>query len=181
MKNSTIIKCRGGVFIFQTIDGFLQMWKYEAMQTQKVLDQLTDESLQQETAPGHWTLGRTAWHVTTAIKVIGSQSGLTFDGPDKDFPVPDSAQYIAEQYKKMTEAYQETVKTQWTDEKLQEVHNIFGRDMSNGALLMFVIHHQIHHRGQMTILMRQAGLSVPGIYGPSKEEWAKMGMEAPKM
>jgi len=27
-------------------------------------------------------------------------------------------------------------------------------------------------------LMRQAGLKVPGIYGPSKEEWALMGMPA---
>jgi hypothetical protein len=27
--------------------------------------------------------------------------------------------------------------------------------------------------------MRQAGLTVPGIYGPVREEWATMGMEAP--
>lgn len=33
----------------------------------------------------------------------------------------------------------------------------------------------------MTVLMRQAGLTVPGIYGPAKEEWATFGMEAPKM
>lgn len=33
----------------------------------------------------------------------------------------------------------------------------------------------------MTVLMRQAGLTVPGIYGPAKEEWAKFGLEAPKM
>lgn len=44
-----------------------------------------------------------------------------------------------------------------------------------------MIQHQIHHRGQMTILMRQAGLTVPGLYGPSKEEWAVIGMDTPKM
>ena len=32
----------------------------------------------------------------------------------------------------------------------------------------------------MTVLMRQAGLTVPGVYGPAKEE-CKAGMEAPKM
>ena len=32
----------------------------------------------------------------------------------------------------------------------------------------------------MTVLMRQAGLTVPGVYGPAKEEWAVAGMEAPK-
>jgi len=36
--------------------------------------------------------------------------------------------------------------------------------------------HQTHHRAQMTVLMRQAGLKVPGVYGPSREEWSQMGM-----
>ena len=31
-------------------------------------------------------------------------------------------------------------------------------------------------RGQMTVLMRQAVLAVPGIYGPAEEEWAAMGL-----
>jgi len=29
------------------------------------------------------------------------------------------------------------------------------------------------------VLMRQAGLTVPGIYGPAKEGWKDFGMEAP--
>lgn len=29
--------------------------------------------------------------------------------------------------------------------------------------------------------MIKAGLMVPGIYGLSKDEWANIGMEAPKM
>ena len=45
---------------------------------------------------------------------------------------------------------------------------------------MTLINHQNHHRGQMTVLMRQAGLTVPGVYGPAKEEWATAGMEALK-
>jgi uncharacterized damage-inducible protein DinB len=28
----------------------------------------------------------------------------------------------------------------------------------------------------MTVLMRQAGLVVPGVYGPAREEWAAMNM-----
>lgn len=34
-------------------------------------------------------------------------------------------------------------------------------------------------RGQLTVLMRQAGLPVSGVYGPSKEEGGQFGMEAP--
>ena len=32
---------------------------------------------------------------------------------------------------------------------------------------------------KMNVLMRQAGLSCPGIYGPSKQEWAQWGMQPP--
>ncbi len=41
--------------------------------------------------------------------------------------------------------------------------------------------HQTHHRGQMTVLMRQAGLPVAGMYGPTKEDWAKYGMPTPSI
>ena len=33
----------------------------------------------------------------------------------------------------------------------------------------------------MSILMRRAGLVVPGTMGPAKEEWEKMGMQAPEI
>ena len=45
--------------------------------------------------------------------------------------------------------------------------------------LGFLLFHQTHHRGQMIVLMRQAGLNVPGIYGPAHEEWAAYGMQSP--
>jgi uncharacterized damage-inducible protein DinB len=44
-------------------------------------------------------------------------------------------------------------------------------------VLVSLLQHSCHHRGQMTVLMRQAGLKVPGVYGPAKEEWAIYGMD----
>ncbi len=40
-------------------------------------------------------------------------------------------------------------------------------------------YHSIHHRAQMIVVMRMLGLSVPGIYGPAREEWAAYGMQPP--
>jgi uncharacterized damage-inducible protein DinB len=31
----------------------------------------------------------------------------------------------------------------------------------------------------MTVLMRQAGLKVPGVYGPAREEWTTYRMQPP--
>jgi uncharacterized damage-inducible protein DinB len=55
---------------------------------------------------------------------------------------------------------------------------MYGQRWKRGFTLTALVEHQIHHRGQMTVLMRQAGLRVPGIYGPAREDWASMGMKA---
>ncbi len=88
---------------------------------------------------------------------------------------------MADSYQQASDAFVQALKAQWINKTLEERIDFLGQKISNESLLMFLIQHQTHHRGQMTVLMRQAGLTVPGIYGPSKEEWANFGMEAPKM
>lgn len=38
------------------------------------------------------------------------------------------------------------------------------------VLRAFVLSHQIHHRGQLTVYLRMNGAKVPSIYGPSGDE-----------
>lgn len=167
--------------MFQTLDHFIRSWEFEADATQRILNHLTDESLKQEITSENWTLGRIAWHTVTAIRIITSNTNLTFEAPNQDYPVPTSAKFIADRYHQASSTFLEAIKSQWTDNTMNEVIDFIGQQIPIGSLLLFLLQHQSHHRGQMTVLMRQAGLVVPGIYGPSKEEWAKFGMEAPKM
>ncbi|WP_102275538.1 DinB family protein [Cytobacillus massiliigabonensis] len=167
--------------MFVTIDHFLKSWKYESEVTHKLLKNLTDESLKQEITSQNWNLGRIAWHTVSSIRMIASNTNLTFEAPTKDWPVPDSAQFIADSYQQASTTFIQSLMSQWSDKNLEECIDFLGQKIPNGSLLLFLIQHQNHHRGQMTVLMRQAGLSVPGIYGPSKEEWANFGMQAPKM
>ncbi|RNB84456.1 hypothetical protein EDM56_20285 [Brevibacillus fluminis] len=165
--------------MFQTIQAFEHEWGHEAAGTQKILDVLTDASLQQEVTPGDRTLGRLAWHIVTTLHEMMSRTGLEFDAPHHDAALPTSAKEIADAYRSASAALLDAVKSQWTDATLVEECEMYGMKWPNGVTLSILISHQIHHRGQMTILMRQAGLPVPGVYGPSKEEWAQMGMEPP--
>ena len=75
----------------------------------------------------------------------------------------------------------EAVKSQWTDATLEASDAMYGQMWKRGYTLTALIFHQIHHRGQMTVLMRQAGLPVPGLYGPAREEWAQWGMPVPSV
>jgi uncharacterized damage-inducible protein DinB len=38
------------------------------------------------------------------------------------------------------------------------------------ALRAFVVHHSIHHRGQLTVYLRMQDVSVPPLYGPTADE-----------
>ncbi len=55
----------------------------------------------------------------------------------------------------------------------------FGREESNAMIIMGLIKHIVHHRGQITILMRQAGIKPFGVYRPPKEDWIHLGVEKP--
>jgi uncharacterized damage-inducible protein DinB len=167
--------------MFHSIEEFINQWKHEGSSTQKVLDTLTDASLKQDVTTEGRNLGRIAWHIVTSLHEMVSRTGLKFEAAKPESDVPTSAKEIADSYRQASEAMISAIKEQWTDESLNELKNMFGEQWPNGLTLLTVILHQTHHRGQMTVLMRQAGLKVPGVYGPSLEEWGAIGMEAPKL
>jgi len=53
--------------MFLSVSTFLQAWEKEAESTQRILDALTDDSLNQLVAAQDRTLGRIAWHLVTTI------------------------------------------------------------------------------------------------------------------
>ncbi|WP_409344597.1 DinB family protein [Paenibacillus sp. MBLB4367] len=167
--------------MFLKISDFVQNWHHEAGSTQKIFDALTDESLSQEVSPQDRTLGRIAWHLVTTLHEMMSRTGLRFEAPEDDADVPASAKTIADSYRQTSAAMIAAIESQWTDASLLEQSNLYGESWPNGLTLSILVSHQIHHRGQITVLMRQAGLKVPGVYGPAREEWSLMGAEPPKV
>ncbi|MGM0879183.1 MAG: DinB family protein [Bacillota bacterium] len=164
--------------MYHTIEEFVTNWSHEANSTQKIMDVLTDDSLKQEVAQDHRTLGKLAYHIVTSLHEMMSQTGLVFEAAEHE-SVPTSAKEIANSYRQASESMVAAIKEQWTDASLKEVKDMYGEHWPNGLTLSILNSHQIHHRGQMSILMRQAGLKVPGMYGPSLEEWQEYGMETP--
>ncbi|SPF40289.1 conserved hypothetical protein [Candidatus Desulfosporosinus infrequens] len=165
--------------MFLSLSAFLQVWEQEEELTERILETLTDASLNQSITVQDRSLGRIAWHLVTTIPEMMSRTGLTFESIKDDAPVPNTALEISNSYRETCKAVANAIKAQWNDQTLLEQRDMYGESWTIGATLSALIDHQIHHRGQITVLMRQAGLKVPGLYGPAREDWSQMGMKAP--
>ena len=164
--------------MYRKIKDFEQSWAYETEITTKLFNNLTDESLNQKVTDGGRTLGFVAWHIVLTLGEMLGKVGLNIDCPPEDAPLPASAKEIAETFEKAARSVSAEVAKNWTDETLLIEDEMYGMTWTRGTTLSLLINHQSHHRGQVTILMRQAGVSVIGVYGPAKEEWEAMGMAA---
>ena len=166
--------------MYRTIGDFVLDWKYESGATLKILHALSDQSLGQKISPEGRSLGFLAWHLVLTLPEMGSKMGLLVTGPAEDSEQPGSAAEIASAYDISARSVMELVRSSWSDASLVEKVNMYGEMWKRGFALASLVKHQTHHRAQMTVLMRQAGLKVPGMYGPSREEWSELGMPAPK-
>jgi uncharacterized damage-inducible protein DinB len=166
--------------MYRAIQDFLNDWSYESEATLKVFKNLNDKSLDQKVAPDSRSLGFLAWHIVISLGEMGEKAGLKIIAPPEHSSAPMNAADIVAAYEKAGASVASEVKEKWNDAMLLELIDMYGEKWTRAATLGSLVKHQIHHRAQMTVLMRQAGLKVPGVYGPSREEWSQFGMPAPQ-
>ena len=167
--------------MYRKVDDFLASWKDESEGTQKLLNALTQKSLSQSVADGHRTIARLAWHIITSLSEMAGRTGLKLKGPDPDSMPPAGVAEFPKAYKESAASLAQQVRANWTDATLEIEDDMYGQQWARGKTLAILQTHEVHHRGQLTVLMRQAGVKVPGIYGPSKEEWGSYNMPAPEV
>lgn len=98
--------------MFDTIAEFIEEWNAETALTQKLMDTLTDPSLQQPVSPDGRTLGRIAWHIIISISEFLSHFGVTIEKVKDAATVPSSSRVIAENFRKIIATAADSVKRQ---------------------------------------------------------------------
>ena len=167
------------------MDDFRKAWTEEAKHTVTVLEAIPDQALGAAITPGHRDLRRLAWHIVESTIEVPTHMGLAIPGAERvkgGFidPPPATMAAILEAYSAASDGLLKGIES-WSDADLERDDEVYGETWKRGDALQLMLVHQTHHRGQMTVLMRQAGLLVPPIYGPVKEGWSAYGVEPPKV
>ncbi len=165
--------------MYRTIEDFISDLKNESEATLKVFNNIPENTGLDKQNDNIRSILRLSLHISQTIGEMMHKIGLDIYAVDENMELPNSISIIKELYKKTTDDLLLKVSS-WKNDKLEEEHNMYGENWKNAVTFSVLIRHEIHHRGQLTTLMRLAGLKVPGIYGPAKEEWAAYGMVTPE-
>lgn len=161
---------------------FLQTWEMEAQKTLEVLRTLPSDQYDFRPDPKGRSIGEMAWHLAEgdAYMTFGIENGFAPGMKPPGLERPRTIAELAPGYERIHRDAVARVKKLGPADYDRAVPFFDGNPMTiRDILRSAVLHHNIHHRGQLMLLCRQAGSAPPGVYGPNREEMAKM-MEAMK-
>jgi uncharacterized damage-inducible protein DinB len=157
-----------GHFMYRKVEDFLADFNASSTGVLKVIQAITEDKKDYAIVDGHNSLEWLAWHIVSVAGAFGQFANLNVPVPGPEMPTPETIAEIANYYEQVIEGYNQTA-PKLTDAQLEEEVNVFGGAMPLGKVLRMVVDHQNHHRSQMTVLLRQAGLVVPPVMGPTAE------------
>jgi uncharacterized damage-inducible protein DinB len=103
-----------------------------------------------------------------ALGSIAGQLGLDLAAPSKCAAVPGEIESIVYAYQAAMSRLKDEISA-WDVAALDQAVAIYGMLWTRRATVRVLMDHEIHHRGGLVVLMRQAGLGPPSLYGPAGE------------
>ena len=158
------------------IELLLQELEQEAQTTRRVLERVPGDRLTWKPHDRSMSLGQLALHIATVPGAIAEISQIS------PFPVPKFEQPAAQSAAELLPALEQSLEKARTilrkldDADLGKIWRVMDGDrevmaIPVGAVLRSImLNHWYHHRGQLSVYLRQVGVPVPSIYGPSADE-----------
>jgi uncharacterized damage-inducible protein DinB len=110
-----------------------------------------------------------AWHIAaTEMRFLDALAAGEFDFSPR--PRPDSIKNSQDLTNWYTDNFEQRFEklTQLSNEQLLKIIDFRGMFQWPAVMYLdFVLHHSIHHRGQLSMYLRPMGAKVPAIYGES--------------
>jgi uncharacterized damage-inducible protein DinB len=160
------------------LDRFRTVWEMESGLTAKLLEAIPADRYDFRPDPGGRSLGEMAWHLAEVEGYLSdgvSKGAVTFQEAPPNMKRPREVKQLAPGFRQVHRdavARLASLKETDLDREIPFAgdRRLSIRDCLWGAMLM----HLIHHRGQVSLMVRLAGGTPPPIYGPNREETAAM-------
>jgi len=159
-----------------TVELLLMELEQEAQTTRRVLERVPGDRLTWKPHDRSMSLGQLALHIATVPGAIAEISQIS------PFQVPKFEQPAAKSAAELLPALDESLARARTilgtldEADLGKIWRVMDGDrelmaIPVGAVLRSImLNHWYHHRGQLSVYLRQVGVPVPSIYGPSADE-----------
>lgn len=162
--------------MFRKLEDFYRVWGYESESTLKMFNAISADHFKNTGSENIRSIARLAWHITESVAELMNHAKVPVKGIIDATKEPNDIEKLKAEYKKSSLSLIEELKKHWTDDMMEDKMKMYGQEWEKGIILSVLIRHQSHHRGQLSVLIRQEGLAIPGMYGPTKEEWIAMGL-----
>ena len=155
---------------------FVQELEQEAKTTRRVLERVPNAHLGWKPHQKSWTLGQLALHLATVPGGVAEfASAPSVQAPNFVQPAASSA---AELLPALDDSIAKAtgILRGMDDASLMATFRVMNGDREVMALprvaflRAIMLNHWYHHRGQLSVYLRQLGVPVPSIYGPSADE-----------
>jgi uncharacterized damage-inducible protein DinB len=158
------------------IEMLVQELEQEAQTTRRVLERVPGDRLAWKPHDRSMSLGQLALHIAS---MPGAIAEITQISP---FPVPEFEQPSAKSATELVPTLEQSVVKarsilqKLDDADLGKIWRVMDGDRQvmalpvGAALRTLMLNHWYHHRGQLSVYLRQVGVPVPSIYGPSADE-----------
>jgi uncharacterized damage-inducible protein DinB len=159
------------------IEGLLQEFEREAQTTRRVLERVPNDKLQWRPHPKSRTLGELALHIATSPAGVAELSAQS-PAQAPRFAGEPSPQNVSELMSTLDRTVERTkaLLGGMDDLAATETWRLMNGDRELLAmpriafLRAIMLNHWYHHRGQLTVYLRELDVAVPSIYGPSADE-----------
>ncbi len=158
------------------IDPILMELEQEAGATRRLLERVPEEKMSWKPAPKSMTLGQLALHLATTPGGVAQMATVdVFERPSFEQPEAKSRQELLDAFDGGLQQAK-SILNEMDDARLMSTWT-FQRDGKPvmqvpriGILRMIMLNHSYHHRGQLTVYLRELGVPLPSVYGPTADE-----------
>lgn len=155
------------------VETFFAAWDREAQKTVELLKMLPAGQYDFRPDADGRSIGELAWHIAEldAYISLGISNGhFSQDAKPPNILRPRTIGELAPGYERIHKEARERLAS-LTVADLEKELEVFGSNSTVSALLWDnMLAHSIHHRGQLSLLVRLAGGAVPSLFGPTREE-----------